>query len=87
MNHCPIGSIWLVGSSSAGVGGRPIYLFMENDDGDWIEKRSAEEGEILTIMGEDERNKGWMKILSSKGDMGYIWNGRLFSSRRLDEAG
>ena len=86
MNYCPIGSVWLVGTSSAGVGGRPIYLFVE-EDGEWIEKRSAEEGEILIIVGEDEEDEGWMRVLSSKGDVGYIWRGRLFSARRLDEAG
>jgi len=86
MNYCPIGSVWLVGASSAGVGGRPIYLFVE-EDGEWTEKRSAEEGEILIIVGEDEEDEGWMRVLSCKGDVGYIWRGRLFSARRLDETG
>lgn len=85
---CPIGSVWVVGFSSTGVGGRPIVLFKDsvgqNDEG-WAEHRSLIEGEIITVIGEDLSDEGWMRVLVSSGDVGYVWRGRLLSARRLDE--
>ena len=50
-------------------------------------EEECREGGDIDHCGEDEDDEGWMRVLSCKGDVGYVWRGRLFSARRLDETG
>ena len=80
----PIGSLWIVGFSSAGVGGRPIILFKNTDS--WLEHRNLLTGEIITILDKDpsDDDEEWTKILVS-GETGYILKRKLIFVRRIDE--
>lgn len=78
----PIGSLWIVGFSYAGVGGRPIILF-KNDS--WLEHRNLLTGEIITILDDpSDDDEEWTKILVS-GETGYILKRKLIFARRIDE--
>lgn len=85
----PIGSLWIVGFSSAGVGGRPIILFkntFEKNTDSWLEHRNLLTGEIITILDKDpsDDDEEWTKILVS-GETGYILKRKLIFARRIDE--
>ena len=84
---CPVGSLWIVGFSSVGVGGRPIVLFISAiDKNSNSTYRNLMAGEIITVLDKDPsaEYEGWIKTLVS-GEIGYILKKRLIFARRIDE--